>query len=91
MKIFRRIVITSLCVAIFVWTESYSFAQETKLTFGKSVSLEKAINLTKEKEKPLLWIDVNTSPETWHIDKDILVCSGHPIGVMRSEKQYRIN
>lgn len=34
------------------------------------------------------WVDVNTSPETWTVKDGILVCSGLPIGVMRSEKQY---
>jgi Domain of Unknown Function (DUF1080) len=88
MKIFRKLLTTTLCIAFFAGVGRNSFAQETKLIFGKSISLGKAISLIKEKDKPLLWIDVNTSPETWHIQKDILVCSGHPIGVMRSEKQY---
>jgi len=34
------------------------------------------------------WVDVNTSPETWTVRDGLLICSGHPIGVMRSEKQY---
>ena len=34
------------------------------------------------------WVDVNTSPETWKVVDSVLVCSGLPIGVMRSEKQY---
>jgi 3-keto-disaccharide hydrolase len=34
------------------------------------------------------WINVNTSPETWHMKDGMLVCSGHPIGVMRSRQQY---
>ncbi len=34
------------------------------------------------------WIDVNTSPETWSVKDGLLVCTGKPIGVMRSEKQY---
>lgn len=34
------------------------------------------------------WIDVNTSPETWSVRDGLLVCTGLPIGVMRSEKQY---
>ncbi|MCA9231250.1 MAG: DUF1080 domain-containing protein [Planctomycetales bacterium] len=34
------------------------------------------------------WVDVNTSPETWSVRDGLLVCTGHPIGVMRSEKQY---
>jgi hypothetical protein len=34
------------------------------------------------------WINVNTAPDTWRIKDDMLICSGHPIGVMRSTKQY---
>jgi hypothetical protein len=34
------------------------------------------------------WVDVNTSPETWQVKDGLLVCSGQPIGVMRSAQQY---
>jgi len=34
------------------------------------------------------WVDVNTSPETWSVKDGLLVCTGKPIGVMRSAKQY---
>ena len=34
------------------------------------------------------WIDVNTSKDTWKVRDGLLICSGQPIGVMRSEKQY---
>lgn len=34
------------------------------------------------------WIDVNTTPETWKVEDGLLICSGHPIGVMRSDRQY---
>jgi hypothetical protein len=34
------------------------------------------------------WINVNTAPETWRMKDNVLICSGHPIGVMRSKKQY---
>lgn len=34
------------------------------------------------------WVDVNTSPKTWRVENGILICSGKPIGVMRSKKQY---
>lgn len=32
--------------------------------------------------------DVNTSEDTWKVADGILVCTGNPIGVMRTEKQY---
>ena len=34
------------------------------------------------------WANVNTEPDTWQVKEGVLVCSGLPIGVMRSEKQY---
>ena len=34
------------------------------------------------------WIDVNTSQETWRVKDGMIICSGNPIGVMRSERQY---
>jgi len=34
------------------------------------------------------WVDVNTSKDTWSVKDGLLACSGLPIGVMRSEKQY---
>lgn len=34
------------------------------------------------------WVDVNTTKDTWSVKDGLLVCTGHPIGVMRSEKQY---
>lgn len=34
------------------------------------------------------WVDVNTSPDTWSVKDGLLVCTGKPIGVMRSTKMY---
>lgn len=34
------------------------------------------------------WTDVNTSPQTWSVKDGLLVCSGLPIGVMRSNRMY---
>ncbi len=34
------------------------------------------------------WVNVNTGRDTWTVKDGLLVCSGQPIGVMRSEKQY---
>lgn len=34
------------------------------------------------------WVDVNTGPQTWSVRDGLLVCTGKPTGVMRSEKQY---
>jgi hypothetical protein len=34
------------------------------------------------------WVNVNTAEDTWRVKDGVLICSGHPIGVMRSEKPY---
>ena len=34
------------------------------------------------------WVNVNTAPDTWSVKNGELICTGHPIGVMRSVKQY---
>ena len=34
------------------------------------------------------FVDVNTSDDTWKVEDGILKCTGWPIGVMRTEKQY---
>jgi len=34
------------------------------------------------------WVNVNTAGGTWTVKDGILVCSGQPIGVMRSARQY---
>ncbi len=34
------------------------------------------------------WVNVNCGPETWTAKDGIIVCTGIPTGVMRTEKQY---
>ncbi len=34
------------------------------------------------------WVNVNTEKDTWTVRDGMLVCSGHPIGVMRTQMQY---
>lgn len=34
------------------------------------------------------WVDVNTSDSTWSVLDSMLICTGLPIGVMRSDRQY---
>jgi 3-keto-disaccharide hydrolase len=34
------------------------------------------------------WVNVNTAPDTWHVRGGMIICSGHPNGVMRTEKEY---
>jgi hypothetical protein len=58
-------------------------AQKIQLEFGTVSTLN-----STEKPVKMKWVNVNTSDDTWNVKKDMLVCTGLPIGVMRSEKMY---
>ena len=88
MNIIKKIMVMLSYVTFLTGLAISSFAQGDQISFGKSASLYKVISKIKEREMHLLWVNVNTAPDTWHVEKDILICSGQPIGVMRSEKQY---
>lgn len=81
MKLFLK-----LSLLFFLLSSTSVLAQNKPISFGTETTLEQLAS--KGKEKPINWINVNTDPDTWRKEKDILVCSGLPIGVMRSEKQY---
>ncbi|MFH1716652.1 MAG: DUF1080 domain-containing protein [Planctomycetota bacterium] len=34
------------------------------------------------------WVNVNTAKDTWAVRDGMIVCTGHPIGVMRTDRQY---
>lgn len=63
-------------------------AQSTLFTFGESLGLQEMITDEGSGGLPVNWIQVNTEDETWKLQGDELICSGHPIGVVRSEKKY---
>lgn len=63
-------------------------AQSKSIVFGSEIELSQLTSGSKNKGNTIHWINVNTSPDTWVRNKDLLICSGQPIGVMRSEKQY---
>ncbi len=63
-------------------------AQATSIVFGSELEVSKVTPGSKNKGNPINWINVNTDPDTWKKNKDLLICTGKPIGVMRSEKEY---
>jgi hypothetical protein len=75
-------------LVLFIFVSLSGWSQKPSIEFGKSVVLKDITPITQEKNIPLKWINVNTADDTWSKQKKILVCSGEPIGVMRSEKQY---
>ncbi|MBI5385498.1 MAG: DUF1080 domain-containing protein [Verrucomicrobia bacterium] len=35
------------------------------------------------------WVNVNTAPSTWTVSNGMIVCSGQPIGELRTERMYQ--
>ncbi|HEX8039815.1 MAG TPA: family 16 glycoside hydrolase, partial [Chryseosolibacter sp.] len=67
----------------------FCFGQKPVVKFGKEINAGNLTTSEKKKDTPIQWMEVNTPPETWTLKKNgELVCTGHPIGVMRSEKEY---
>lgn len=65
-----------------------AFTQEPLFTFGEEITFETVTHGDKIYGKPINWLQVNTEKNTWQINGNELVCSGQPIGVIRSEKKY---
>ena len=63
-------------------------AQESLFRFGEVLEMQKIISGEKTEDVPIEWIQVNTEAETWKENGNELICFGHPIGVIRSEKEY---
>ena len=63
-------------------------AQELVASFGESYEWKYVFDKKDVEGESLKWMQVNTEPETWRMEDDILVCTGLPIGVIRSEKEY---
>ena len=72
-----------ICVALKIFLVIGSSANED----GNSDKDLGFVNLFNGKDLTN-WVDVNTSPDTWSVKDGMIICSGHPIGVMRSKKQY---
>lgn len=83
MKIFMGIALFAIMANPF-----YSHGQEKPIVFGTETTIDQLTSDEENKEKGINWHNVNTDPDTWRTENDLLICKGTPIGVMRSEKQY---
>ena len=66
----------------------FSYGQKAIFEFGQKQSLESIASEATAESGSIKWFDVNTTDTTWSVKDDILICSGLPIGVARSENQY---
>jgi hypothetical protein len=88
MKYSMKVSSVQILISLFSFISISLYSQNSGLEFGKAVFLKDITPAEEAKNIPLKWIDVNTSKDTWTVQKKILICAGKPIGVMRSEKQY---
>ena len=77
-----------LCITGLLMMAGILSAQESLFQFGKEMDQQELISGKTAQWEDLQWIQVNTEAETWKVEGNELICSGHPIGVVRSEKRY---
>jgi len=63
-------------------------AQNPLFRFGDVLEISDVMPGKKLKGESINWIQVNTENDTWKVKGDKLICTGHPIGVVRSENKY---
>ena len=78
----------SLTVILMIAIFGFVSAQTPLFKFGEEVALEQITSGNKTKGKTIEWMQVNTENDTWNLSGKELVCSGQPIGVVRSAKKY---
>ncbi|MGV8878148.1 MAG: 3-keto-disaccharide hydrolase [Sphingobacteriaceae bacterium] len=83
-----KFVVKTIVVLLLLLDGHILYAQQPTLSFGTEIKLRGIKNGMKNKANAINWYNVNTAPDTWRKEKDLLICSGLPIGVMRSEKSY---
>ena len=84
----RLITKVAVSLLLLLNPDYFLHAQSNVIVFGNELGLGQVKGGSKNKGNPVNWINVNTNPDTWKKDKDLLICTGLPIGVMRSEKEY---
>ena len=83
----KQLRITILPVILLTCT--FNIYAQNPIEFGTIAILKDITPTSGQKEGTALkWVNVNTDENTWCKQKGILICSGRPIGVMRSEKEY---
>ena len=83
-----KILANASCFFVLLLIHTVTLHAQKQLSFGTLVNLNKVTTNEGAKETPLKWVDVNTSQETWTVKNNLLMSTGQPIGVMRSERQF---
>lgn len=78
----------SIIIILIISVSGFVSSQTSLFKFGEEVALEQITTGNKTKGKAIEWMQVNTENDTWNLKGKELICSGHPIGVVRSAKKY---
>ncbi|MGI6574145.1 MAG: 3-keto-disaccharide hydrolase [Fermentimonas sp.] len=84
----KQVLLIFCIVSVFLLKSNTIFSQEVVAKFGKSIHMEDVLAGKLKNAKPIKWYQVNTEADTWKVEGKILKCTGLPIGVIRSEKEY---
>lgn len=90
----KKTIITSFIFTLFLLNTSIGCSQTESsqeglvAEFGTTLHIQSVLSNKLSEAKPVKWFQVNTEEDTWKIEGDILKCTGNPIGVIRSEKEY---
>jgi len=90
MKTLLKRIIQQTGLTLFMGITGLAYGQDPafEFEFGKATSLQNINSERTENYVSLKWLNVNTTQDTWTAGNEILVCSGNPIGVVRSQQQY---
>ena len=81
--LFMHLIRITISCLLFTCILSDARSQKSQISFGTGERFN-----SKEKPAPLKWVNVNTADDTWRVEDGMLLSTGKPIGVMRSEKEY---
>lgn len=84
----KKTFVLCFVLSVFLLKANIVTSQELVATFGKTIHMESILAGKLKEAKPAKWYQVNTEADTWKVDGDVLKCTGLPIGVIRSEKEY---
>lgn len=85
----RKIAYLSALLVLFTFYQTNAQKENFEFEFGQSNTWENMISGKTAEGSTIKWVNVNTVEKGWTVGDDgVLVNLGHPIGVVRSEKQY---
>ena len=85
----RKFALLTALLIVMIAYQAEAQNEAFEFEFGEEDTLENLISGKSGEASTIKWINVNTVKEGWTVGADgVLVNLGHPIGVVRSEKQY---